>query len=156
MVATTFAADTPLVITGFIAADGISANWFWWSWAIGYMAMTVFFAGKWRRMEVLTDVEFVELRYGGKSAIILRMVKAFYLSILVNSIVLGWVFKAMSKITGPFLDWKDLLGADQFSIIQNVWPSFLIFDSLNNTITVLILFLVVVVYSSAAWEGSKV
>ncbi|WP_061231388.1 sodium:solute symporter family protein [Leptospira interrogans] len=148
MVATTFAADTPLVITGFIAADGISANWFWWSWAIGYMAMTVFFAGKWRRMEVLTDVEFVELRYGGKPAIILRMVKAFYLSILVNSIVLGWVFKAMSKITGPFLDWKDLLGADRFSIIQNVWPSFLIFDSLNNTITVLILFLVVVVYSS--------
>ncbi len=148
MVATTFAADTPLVITGFIAADGISANWFWWSWAIGYMAITVFFAGKWRRMEVLTDVEFVELRYGGKPAIILRMVKAFYLSILVNSIVLGWVFKAMSKITGPFLDWKDLLGADRFSIIQNVWPSFLIFDSLNNTITVLILFLVVVVYSS--------
>ncbi|EKR74669.1 transporter, SSS family [Leptospira noguchii str. 2006001870] len=148
MVATTFAADTPLVITGFVAADGISANWFWWSWAIGYMAMTVFFAGKWRRMEVLTDVEFVELRYGGKPAIILRMVKAFYLSILVNSIVLGWVFKAMSKITGPFLDWKDLLGADRFMIIQNVWPSFLIFDSLNNTITVLILFLVVVVYSS--------
>ncbi|EMO89046.1 sodium:solute symporter family protein [Leptospira noguchii] len=148
MVATTFAADTPLVITGFVAADGISANWFWWSWAIGYMAMTVFFAGKWRRMEVLTDVEFVELRYGGKPAIILRMVKAFYLSILVNSIVLGWVFKAMSKITGPFLDWKDLLDADRFAIIQNVWPSFLIFDSLNNTITVLILFLVVVVYSS--------
>lgn len=148
MVATTFAADTPLVITGFVAADGISANWFWWSWAIGYMAMTVFFAGKWRRMEVLTDVEFVELRYGGKPAIILRMVKAFYLSILVNSIVLGWVFKAMSKITGPFLDWKDLLGADRFAIIQNVWPSFLIFDSLNNTITVLILFLVVIVYSS--------
>ncbi|MBW0435310.1 Na+:solute symporter [Leptospira yasudae] len=148
MVATTFAADTPLVITGFVAADGISANWFWWSWAIGYMAMTVFFAGKWRRMEVLTDVEFVELRYGGKPATILRMVKAFYLSILVNSIVLGWVFKAMSKITGPFLDWKDLIGADGFALVQSLWPSFLIFDSLNNTITVLILFLVVIVYSS--------
>ncbi|EMM72263.1 Na+:solute symporter [Leptospira weilii] len=148
MVATTFAADTPLVITGFVAADGISANWFWWSWAIGYMAMTVFFAGKWRRMEVLTDVEFVELRYGGKPATILRMVKAFYLSILVNSIVLGWVFKAMSKITGPFLDWKDIFGKNGFAIVQSLWPSFLIFDSLNNTITVLILFLVVIVYSS--------
>ncbi|EPG57873.1 sodium:solute symporter family protein [Leptospira borgpetersenii] len=148
MVATTFAADTPLVITGFVAADGISANWFWWSWAIGYMAMTVFFAGKWRKMEVLTDVEFVELRYGGKPATILRMVKAFYLSILVNSIVLGWVFKAMSKITGPFLDWTDILGVDGFAIVRNLWPSFLIFDSLNNTITVLILFLIVVVYSS--------
>ncbi|TGM60231.1 sodium:solute symporter family protein [Leptospira adleri] len=148
MVATTFAADTPLVITGFVAADGISANWFWWSWAIGYMAMTVFFAGKWRRMEVLTDVEFVELRYGGKPATILRMVKAFYLSILVNSIVLGWVFKAMSKITGPFLDWNELLGPESFSTIQNFWPSFLVFDSLNNTITVLILFFVVVIYSS--------
>ncbi|TGK15801.1 sodium:solute symporter family protein [Leptospira stimsonii] len=148
MVATTFAADTPLVITGFVAADGISANWFWWSWAIGYMAMTVFFAGKWRRMEVLTDVEFVELRYGGKPATILRMVKAFYLSILVNSIVLGWVFKAMSKITGPFLDWSELLGPENFSTIQSIWPSFLVFDSLNNTITVLILFFVVVIYSS--------
>ncbi|PJZ53872.1 sodium:solute symporter family protein [Leptospira adleri] len=148
MVATTFAADTPLVITGFVAADGISANWFWWSWAIGYMAMTVFFAGKWRRIEVLTDVEFVELRYGGKPATILRMVKAFYLSILVNSIVLGWVFKAMSKITGPFLDWNELLGPESFSTIQNFWPSFLVFDSLNNTITVLILFFVVVIYSS--------
>lgn len=111
MVATTFAADTPLVITGFVASDGISANWFWWSWAIGYMAMTVFFAGKWRKMEVLTDVEFVELRYGGKSATILRMVKAFYLSILVNSIVLGWVFKAMSKITGPFFGLEGYYGS---------------------------------------------
>lgn len=99
-------------------------------------------------MEVLTDVEFVELRYGGKPATILRMVKAFYLSILVNSIVLGWVFKAMSKITGPFLDWTDILGVDGFAIVRNLWPSFLIFDSLNNTITVLILFLIVVVYSS--------
>lgn len=148
MVATTFAADTPLVITGFVAADGISANWFWWSWAIGYMAMTVFFAGKWRRAEVLTDVEFVELRYGGKPATVLRMVKAFYLSILVNSIVLGWVFKAMSKITGPFMDWSELLGPETFAAVRDVWPSFLIFDSLNNTITVLILFVVVVVYSS--------
>lgn len=53
MVATTFAADTPLVITGFVASDGISANWFWWSWAIGYMAMTVFLRGngeKWKSL----------------------------------------------------------------------------------------------------------
>ncbi|TGK20732.1 sodium transporter [Leptospira fluminis] len=148
MVATTFAADTPLVITGVVANDGVSGNWLWWSWALGYMAMTVFFASIWRRVEVLTDIEIVEIRYSGTGAAILRASKAFFLSILINSIILGWVFKAMSKITRPFLDWKILLGADSFSALESIWPGFLVFDDLNNTLTVLVLFSVVVFYSS--------
>ncbi|WP_051133808.1 sodium:solute symporter family protein [Leptospira fainei] len=148
MVATTFAADTPLVITGVVAKDGVSGNWLWWSWALGYMAMTVFFASLWRRVEVLTDIEIVEIRYSGIGAAILRASKAFFLSILINSIILGWVFKAMSKITRPFLDWNILLGENAYRIIASVWPGFLVFDDLNNTLTVLLLFSVVVFYSS--------
>ncbi|PKA15772.1 sodium transporter [Leptospira haakeii] len=148
MVATTFAADTPLVITGMVALDGVGGNWLWWSWAIGYLIITVFFAASWRKAEVLTDVEFVELRYSGTGAAILRASKAFFLSILFNSIILGWVFKAMSKITAPFLDWNVLLGAEVFRSISDVWPSFLILGDLNTTLTVLILFSVVVFYSS--------
>ncbi|TGK07975.1 sodium transporter [Leptospira semungkisensis] len=148
MVATTFAADTPLVITGMVAQDGVSGNWLWWSWAIGYLIITVFFAASWRKAEVLTDVEFVELRYSGKGAAILRAAKAFFLSILFNSIILGWVFKAMSKITAPFLDWSSLLGEATFHSIQSLWPDFLLLGDLNTTLTVFVLFSVVVFYSS--------
>lgn len=148
MVATTFAADTPLVITGMVAQDGVSGNWLWWSWAIGYLIITVFFAASWRKAEVLTDVEFVELRYAGTGAAILRASKAFFLSILFNSIILGWVFKAMSKITAPFLDWRILLGAGIFDSLVSSWPEFLLLGDLNTTLTVLLLFSVVVFYSS--------
>lgn len=148
MVATTFAADTPLVITGMVAQDGVSGNWLWWSWAIGYLIVTVFFAASWRKAEVLTDVEFVELRYSGNGAAVLRASKAFFLSILFNSIILGWVFKAMSKITSPFLNWADLLGAGTFASVEAHWPGFLLLGDLNTTLTVLVLFSVVVFYSS--------
>jgi SSS family solute:Na+ symporter len=148
MVATYFAADTPLAITGIIANDGISGNWFWWSWVFTFMTITVFFARKWRRSRVLTDVELIELRYDGRSASLLRAFKAFYLGLVVNCIILGWLFRAMSKITSPFVDWKILLGANTFDRVSSLWPSFLVFDNLNNTLTVLIIFLIVVAYSS--------
>jgi SSS family solute:Na+ symporter len=111
MVATYFAADTPLAITGIIANDGISGNWFWWSWVFTFVTITVFFARKWRQSRVLTDVELIELRYDGRSASLLRAFKAFYLGLVVNCIILGWLFRAMSKITSPFVDWEVLLGA---------------------------------------------
>jgi len=68
MVATTFAADTPLLVTGLVAKNGISGNWLWWSQCLSGMMTVFFFARYWRRSEILTDVEFVELRYGGKPA----------------------------------------------------------------------------------------
>jgi len=68
MVATTFAADTPLAIAGIIANNGISGNWFWWSWVLTFVTVTVFFARKWCLSGVLTDVELTELRYEGRSA----------------------------------------------------------------------------------------
>ncbi|MFM1870771.1 MAG: Sodium/glucose cotransporter [Planctomycetota bacterium] len=98
MVATTFAADTPLAVTGLIAKHGLAGNWFWWAFALGGMLTVFVFAKLWRRAEVLTDVEFLELRYTGKAASFLRGFRAFYISVVMNSIVIGWVTKAMADV----------------------------------------------------------
>ena len=63
IIATTFAADTPLAVTQITAKSGIAGNWLWWCWAITYITVTLVFAARWRRSKVLTDVEFIELRY---------------------------------------------------------------------------------------------
>lgn len=98
MVATTFAADTPLAVTELVARNGIAGNWLWWNLAIGGMLTVFFFARLWRRANIMTDVEFVELRYSGKAAAALRGFRAVYLGLFMNAIVLGWVNKAMEKI----------------------------------------------------------
>src|SRR3954466_3134597 len=98
MVATTFAADTPLVVTGFVAANGVAGNWLWWCLAMSGMLTVFFFARLWRRAHVMTDIEFVEIRYSGRAATFLRGFRAIYLGVFVNLIILGWVTKAMLKI----------------------------------------------------------
>src|SRR5260370_4562451 len=103
MVATTFAADTPLLVAGLVAKNGISGNWLWWSQCLSGMMTVFFFARYWRRSEILTDVEFVELRYGGKPAAFLRGFLALYLGGLMNCLILGWVIKAMISITTVLL-----------------------------------------------------
>ncbi len=148
MAATTFAADTPLAVTGIVARDGIAGNWFMWCSVLTYIAITVFFAGRWRASLVLTDVELTELRYGGRPARLLRGFKACYFSLLVNGIVLGWVFRAMSKISRPFISWEHILGSELYQALAQRWPPLLLFDDFNNTLTVLAIFSVVVVYSS--------
>jgi solute:Na+ symporter, SSS family len=103
MVATTFAADTPLLVTGLVARNGISGNWLWWSLCLSGMMTVFFFARYWRRSEILTDVEFVEIRYSGKPAAFLRGFRALYLGALMNCLILGWVIKAMISITTVLL-----------------------------------------------------
>src|SRR2546430_1506967 len=98
MVATTFAADTPLVVTGFVAKNGIAGNWIWWSFLMSGMLTVFFYARLWRRAGVMTDIEFAEIRYSGKPAAFLRGFRALYLGILINCIILGWVNLAMVKI----------------------------------------------------------
>jgi Na+/proline symporter len=98
MVATTFAADTPLVVTGLVFANGVAGNWLWWSFLMSGMLTVFFFARLWRRAGVMTDVEFAELRYSGRPAAALRGFRALYLAIPINLIILGWVTKAMIKI----------------------------------------------------------
>jgi SSS family solute:Na+ symporter len=98
MVATTFAADTPLVVTGLVAAHGVAGNWLWWNFVMSGMLTVFFFARLWRRANVMTDVEFAEIRYSGKPAATLRGFRALYLAIPINLIILGWVTRAMIKI----------------------------------------------------------
>jgi solute:Na+ symporter, SSS family len=98
MVATTFAADTPLAVTELVGQNGIAGNWLWWNMLIGGMLTVFFFARLWRRAEILTDVEFIEFRYSGKPAAVLRGFKAIYMGIFMNTIIMGWVNLAMIKI----------------------------------------------------------
>jgi solute:Na+ symporter, SSS family len=98
MVATTFAADTPLLVCGLVARQGIAGNWIWWGSCVGGMLTVFFFARYWRRAEILTDVQLVEIRYGGKPAAFLRGFKAVYLGLFMNCFILGWVTQAMVNI----------------------------------------------------------
>ncbi len=98
MVATTFAADTPLVVTGLVSAHGVAGNWLWWNMLMSGMLTVFFFARLWRRANVMTDVEFAEIRYSGRPAAVLRGFRALYLAIPINLIILGWVTRAMIKI----------------------------------------------------------
>jgi Na+/proline symporter len=100
MVATTFAADTPLVVTGLVFSHGVAGNWLWWCFLMSGMLTVFFFARLWRRAHVMTDIEFAEIRYSGPPATFLRGFRAIYLGIFVNLIILGWVTKAMVKILG--------------------------------------------------------
>ncbi len=98
MVATTFASDTPLAVSGLVVQQGIMGNWYWWCTAMTGMFGVFFISRLWRRSEVITDTEFSELRYGGKPAAILRGFRALYFGIIYNSIVMGWVNLAMAKL----------------------------------------------------------
>jgi len=98
MVATTFAADTPLVVTGLVYRQGIAGNWLWWCFLPSGMMTVFLFARLWRRSGLLTDVQFAELRYSGKPAAFLRGFRAVYLGLLMNCLILGWVTKAMTSI----------------------------------------------------------
>ncbi len=103
MVATTFAADTPLAVTELVAKNGIAGNWVWWNFAFGGLLTVFFFAKLWRRAGIMTEVEFAEIRYSGKPAKFLRGFRAVYLGLFINVIIMGWVNKAMASIlTGMF------------------------------------------------------
>ncbi len=104
IVATTFAADTPLAVTGIVASGGIAGNWIWWSWGIAHLSATFFFARLWRRSRVITDAEICELRYGGRSAAALRGFKAVYNGVFINCLTMAWVIAAMVKISRAFFD----------------------------------------------------
>ncbi len=98
MVATTIAADTPLVVTGLVARNGIAGNWLWWNMVASGMLTVFLFSRLWRRSGITTDIELAELRYSGKPAAFLRGFRSVYLGVIMNCIILGWVNLAMVKI----------------------------------------------------------
>src|SRR2546425_3518005 len=107
MVATTFAADTPLAVSGLVYTQGIAGNWLWWSFLPSGMMTVFLFARLWRRSGLLTDVQFAEMRYAGRPAAFLRGFRALYLGLLMNCLILGWVTKAMTSIVGTTLGKSD-------------------------------------------------
>jgi Na+/proline symporter len=127
MVATTFAADTPLVVTGMVARYGIAGNWLWWNMAASGMLTVFVYARLWRRAGVMTDVEFAELRYSGRPAAFLRGFRALYLGIPINCIVMGWVNLAMLKIL------QVTLGLDAFGALWALL-ALLIFTAFYTTL----------------------
>ncbi len=102
MVATTFAADTPLAVTELVAKNGVSGNWLWWNFLIGGMLTTLFFAHLWRRAEVLTEVDLLRIRYSGKIVDWLRGFKAVYLGLFMNGLIIAWVNLALMSIIEAF------------------------------------------------------
>jgi len=128
MVATTFAADTPLAVTGFVAKNGIAGNWLWWNFVMSGMLTVFLYARLWRRAGVMTDVEFAELRYSGKPAAFLRGFRALYLGLPINCIIMGWVNLAMVKIL------ETTLGLDKRGALTVV-IGILIFTAFYTTIS---------------------
>ena len=104
--ATWFATDAPLAVTALVRTKGIYGNWLWWYLGAGIMMMVFFYAKYWRRAEILTDAEMIELRYSGKSASILRGFTAAFFGIFKNCISLGWIMLAMLKFSNVMLGWS--------------------------------------------------
>jgi solute:Na+ symporter, SSS family len=127
MVATTFAADTPLAVTEMVAKNGVAGNWLWWSMLASGMLTVFFFARLWRRAEVMTDVEFIELRYAGKPAAFLRGFRALYLGLPINLIIMGWVNLGMAKVLSGTLGlakWQALTLCLGITFIYSVLSGF--------------------------------
>lgn len=104
MVATTFAADTPGLVTELVRKDGVSGNWVWWAFLLTGMLTVFFYAKLWRKSEISTDLEFYELRYSGKQASFLRGFRAIYLGVIFNIITMAGVCLAGAKIANILLD----------------------------------------------------
>lgn len=98
MVACTFSADTPNLVTGFVREDGVAKNWAWWAFLITGMVTVFIYARLWRRSNVMTDLEFYEIRYRGKIASFLRGFRAIYLGVFFNTLIMGTVTLAAIKI----------------------------------------------------------
>jgi Na+/proline symporter len=127
IVATMFAADTPLAVTGLVANEGISGLWFMWNFAAAHLVVAFFFARLWRRAGVITDVELVELRYSGRPALVLRGFRSVWEGAVLNCIIMGWVILAMVKIMGVLIDLDGVtrqLGIDH--LIEGRWLGILV------------------------------
>lgn len=122
MVATTFSADTPNLVTDIVRKDGVSGNWVWWAFLLTGMLTVFVYAKLWRRSEVTTDLEFYELRYGGKPAAFLRAFRAIYLGVFFNVVIMATVSLAAIKIGGVMLGlapWETLLLASVVTVIYS-------------------------------------
>ncbi len=145
--ATTFAADTPLAITGIVAARGLSGNWLWLSWLLVHAGVVMLFARRWWRSGVVTDAEFIALRYDGRASGWLRTFRAALYGLVFNVIILGWVLRAMGKIVQPLVDWEQWAPwlVDAVAVVV---PAQSALGGPSEAVTVILLVLFVALYSS--------
>ncbi|MFC4993993.1 sodium:solute symporter family protein [Rubritalea tangerina] len=108
MVATTFSTDTPNFVTNIVRVNGVWSNWMWWAFVLTGMLTVFLYAKLWRRSNVMTDVEYYEMRYSGKEAAFLRGFRALYLGVIFNITVMAGVSLAAIKIGGVMLGWSPL------------------------------------------------
>ncbi len=120
MVATTFASDTPNLVTNFVRTQGVAGNWQWWAFTLTGVATVFFYARLWRRSGVMTDLEFYELRYSGRAASVVRGFRALYLGLFFNSIIIATVNLAACKIAGilfGFSRWETLIAVGILNVV---------------------------------------
>ncbi|MGB8957977.1 MAG: sodium:solute symporter family protein [Candidatus Aminicenantales bacterium] len=120
MVATTFSSDTPNLVTDIVRRNGVAGNWVWWAFTLTGVATVFFYARMWRRSEVLTDLEFYELRYSGKAASVVRGFRSVYLGFLFNCIIMATVNLAACKIAAVlfgFERWQTLLFVGVLNVV---------------------------------------
>jgi Na+/proline symporter len=108
MAATTFSIDTPLYVAGVVGNRGIAGNWEWWAFAMSHVALIYVFARLWRRSEIITDAQLIEIRYSGHAAAVLRGTKAFLFAVPINCIVIGYIMLAAVKVVGALGIWEGL------------------------------------------------
>ncbi len=148
MVATTFSTDTPNLVTDIVRQNGVAGNWVWWAFLITGMVTVFLYAKLWRRLDVLTDIEFYEVRYTGKSAAFLRGFRALYLGVFFNIMIMASVSLAAIKIGGV------MLGLSPIQCILGASVVTVIFSSLGGfrgvVFTDFLLFFVAMVGSIAA------
>ena len=160
MAATQFAADTPLLFSGLIAVAGVFALWRLWVYGLAFLLMGFLFAAFWRRARVLTDAELVEVRYSGPWRLPLRLTKAVYFGLVINSAVLGFVLLAMFQISEIFFPWHAWLPEAPYAAIAGVVASLDIdlstgaapypagLATTNNLISIVLLLVFVGLYST--------
>ena len=148
MVATTFSADTPNLVTDLVRSGGVSQNWVWWAFVITGMCTVFFYAKLWRRSGVLTDIGFYELRYAGRSAAFLRAFRAVYLGVFFNVMIMATVTLAAIKIGGV------LLGVDKYTVVLVAGTATVIYSATSGLwgvlVTDLLLFGISMIGSVAA------
>ena len=144
--ATTFAADTPLAVTGLVATRGLSGNWLWLSRLFVHAAVVAFFASTWRRTGVVTDAELISLRYSGRAADWLRGLRAGVYGTILNSLTLAWVLRAMIKVAEPVFAWERWT-PELIAWLAGWWPAGAGIPP-SQALTVLALLAVVAIYSS--------
>ncbi|MBV25706.1 MAG: Na+:solute symporter [Gemmatimonadetes bacterium] len=148
MVATTFSADTPNLVTDLVRTGGVSQNWVWWAFVITGMCTVFFYAKLWRRSGVLTDIGFYELRYSGRSAAFLRGFRAVYLGVFFNVMIMATVTLAAIKIGGV------LLGVGPYTVVLVAGTATVLYSATSGLwgvlVTDLLLFSVSMIGSVAA------